>query len=520
VISRQAIADYHARQFDSCTWLKKLSREQILDELKTFKVKPVFKGHDRWTHQLVCFLIGMSYPEYLFLLDMGLGKTAICLDIMTQKVREKQITKSLVMVPRMVNLASWEKDITAHSEFEPNLCSGDIEEKWERLLNPRGEVSVIDYHGLQLALTKKETSKGKKSRLVRDDSKVAKLYKVYDNFILDESHKAKNKDTLRFMLLRALLKQAKSVYGSTGTLFGRNPEDIFAQFYLVDNGETFGDTLGMFRAAFFDESRNNWGALEYKFRKELTRDLYRMLQHRSIRYSDFEVPEVEIPKCHQIKLPLKFSDEQREHYLRAVEGLINARGKLSEIDSAFIRMRQITSGYLEWNDEHGKHTVEFPENPKMQALENILDESGDAKVIVSCEFTQTGRMITTWLEKNGYGYEWLYGGTKDAGKCLNSFLTNPAKKVFVMNSESGGTGTDGLQHVSHIMYIYESPVSPITRTQLVKRVNRSGQAHRSYIYDPIIEKSIDLRILSFIEEGKSLYDSIVNGKLTRNDLIS
>lgn len=518
MISKHAIEDYHARRLDSMVWMKKIPREDILKELKTFKVKPVFKGHDRWTHQLVCFLIGMSYPEYLFLLDMGLGKTTIILDLMTQRQREGNMTKALVTVPRLINLSSWENDILRGSDFEPNLCMGDIEEKWERLVNPRGDISVVDYHGLQLALTKKKKVGGK-NKLVRDDTKVKKLQKIYNTFNVDESHKAKNKDTLRFTLMRQLFKYAEFVNATTGTLFGRNPEDIWAQFFLVDNGETFGENLGIFREAFFIPEYNNFGGQEWKFDKKLTRPLYRMLQHRSIRYTEDEVPEVELPARHVIHLPVKFAEEQREHYLRAVDGLLSAKGRLSDIDSAFVRMRQITSGFLEWNDEHGKHTVNFPENPKLQALEKLIEESGDKKLIISHEYTQTGKIITEWLTKNGYRFEWLYGGSKDPVNSVNRFINDAGIKAFVMNSESGGTGTDGLQGVCQYLVIVECPCSPITRSQLIKRVHRPGQKKRSFIYDIAMENSIDMRILGFNAEGKNLYESIVNGNFSKSELI-
>lgn len=515
MISRNAIRDYHARKLDSCAWIKKIPREELLKEIKTFKVRPIFRGHDRWTHQLASFLIGMSYPQYLFLLDMGLGKTTILLDLFTQHLREKTMTRGLVLVPRLINISTWNQDVLEHSDFEPNLCYGDIEEKWERLINPRGDLSIIDYAGLHLALGTKE---GKK--IVRDDKKVAKLRKVYDGIALDEIHKTRNKDTLRYSILRALMKTMPVRYGTTGTLFGHDPQEIYPQFYLIDRGETFGDTMGLFREAFFDKKVNPWGGPEYTFRKELTRQLYRMLQHRSLRYDEDEVPEIEIPKGVFRQLKVAFSDEQREHYLRALQGIIDAKGRLSDIDSAWIRMRQITSGYLEWNDEHGKHSVMFPENPKLQMLEKVIDESGYEKVIVSTEYTQTGRLITQWLEKNNYGYEWLYGGTKDPVNCIQRFMRDASKKVFVMNSESGGTGTDGLQKVSRYLVMYESPTTPIARKQLIKRVLRPGQRHRAFIYDIVMEKSLDKGILTHIEEGVSLYKSVVNGKFNKLDFLS
>ena len=516
-ISKSGVRRYLARPLDSFTWMKRLPREEILKAIKTLRVRPVFKGHDRWTHQLVCFWIGICNPEFLWLLDMGLGKTAIHLDLMTQFQREKRFQRGFITVPRQINIGSWKNDILTHSEFEPILATGSIEEKWDKLAYPKGDIAIIDYPGLQFALTTRKKV-GKKHKLVLEEKKVAHIRKLYDYFGFDEIHKAKNTDTLRFQTLRSIAEEARFAYGSTGTLFGRYPEDIFAQFQLVDNGSTFGNSMDMFKAVFFEEEAGVWGDTKFTLNPAMTRTLHRFLQNRSIRYTEDEVPEVELPSTSYRTINCGWATDQREHYLRAVEGLINARGSLQDIDSAYVRMRQIVAGFLQWRDPEGNHTIRFTENSKLEAIERLVEESGQEKIIISHEWTESGKMITERLTALGYKWEWLYGGTKDPIQCAERFKADRSIKAFVMNSESGGTGTDGLQNVARYLVMYESPASPITRTQLIKRVRRPGQKKRTFIYDLVTEKSIDLRILEFIAEGKSLHEAIVNGKISRGQL--
>lgn len=520
IISKGAVETYLSRQMRSYVWMKKLARSDVLMEIDQLKVRPRFKT-EPWTHQAVCFMIGLCEPEFLFLLDMGLGKTWVVLNLLTQFIREKRSVRGLVVARNISNLGTWEANALEHSDLEPWLVHGEIEEKWERLLNPRGELTVVDYHGLQLAVTTK-VKKGKKFVLERDDRKVAQLQKLYNFITMDESHKAKNKETLRFGILRQLTKTAAYKYMLTGTLFGRNVEDLWAQFFLCDRGETFGDSIGLFRAAFFTEVYNHWKGTMYKFDKKKTRLLYRTLQHKSIRYEDLDCPD--LPPMGERRPPIqvrtKFGQEQREHYLRAVEGLIAARGKLREIDSAWVRMRQIVAGYLDWNDEYGHHHIAFKHNPKIEALENIIEEAGGNKLVISHEYTPTGQMIVDLVKRMGYDYEWLYGGTKDKIGCVGRFMADPDKKVFIMNSESGGTGTDGLQKVARYMVYYESPVSPITRSQTDRRISRPGQRFPHFIYDLVMEKSIDSRVLGFIREGENLYKSVVSGRIKREDFFA
>lgn len=506
LLSRRALADYADRDFNSYLWMKELSRQALLAELQAFKVPPTFKT-EPWLHQLVCVFIGLCEPRFLFMLDMGLGKSKILLDLITQAQREKTLRRALVSVPRLINIDSWSEDIERHSDLEPwPISMSDVEAKRDALLCPRGDVTLIDYQGLHWALCNKK--KGKKGvSLVRDDKLVKMAQKLYNFIGLDESHKLKNHDNLWFGLMRQLTKEADRVYATTGTLFGRNVEDIWSQFYLVDQGETFGENLGLFRGTFFTAKMNPWKGTVYSYNVRMTRQLNKMLQNRSLRYDESEVND--LPARVYRRLNLDMGSEQREHYLRAVEGIINSGGDSRALEAPWLRMRQITSGYLKWKDDYGDHMVKFKQNPKLDALERLIDEMGDSKIVVCYDYTETGKMICERLASLKIDHEWFYGGTKDKPGSRRRFLDDPGCRVFVMNSEAGGTGNDGFQKVARYMVFYESPTPVITRKQTEKRIHRPGQKDRVFIYDLSLKRSVDGGILTLLAEGKDLYASVV-----------
>jgi SNF2 family DNA or RNA helicase len=407
---------------------------------------------------------------------------------------------------------SWKDDVLLHSDLEPWLINvEDIEEKWERLAEPQGDLTLCDMQGLHWALSKRKPAK-KGFTLVPDEKRITHVKKLYNWIGIDESHKLANHQSLWFKLLRRLTEDADFVYATTGTLFGRDLEDIWPQFYLVDRGETFGENLGLFRASFFTAKQNPWGRGEkYEYDKRQDKELNRMLQHRSLRYDEDEVTDLptRVSRIEQFRM----SPEQWEHYLRALEGMINCRGSIEEMEGQWCRMRMIISGYLAWNDEAGSHAVRFKENPKLDGLERLLDEMGDrAKAIVCYDYTETGRMITERVEKMGLGFEWFYGGTKDKTKSRERFMNDPKCRVFVMNSATGGTGTDGLQKVARYMFLYETPTSPTERKQTIKRIHRPGQTMRTFIYDMVMKKSLDAGILMDLQANLDTYDSVVKGK--------
>jgi SNF2 family DNA or RNA helicase len=518
MISRGAIADYIERDLDSFLWMKKLLRSDIEAELRTLKVVPYFKTKP-WLHQLVCFYIALCHPRFLFLLDMGLGKSKIIMDILTQVQREKKLKHAIITVPRVINIDSWQDDILLHSDLQPWHCDvEDTEEKWERLLKPQGDVTIIDYQGLHWALSEKV--KGKKGKkLVPDEKRINQVKKLYNFIAADESHKLGNHESLWWMLMNRLMKDADYCYATTGTLFSKDVEAAWSQFYLVDRGETFGENLGLFRGAFFTEKSNPWKGLTYHFNKRMERDFYRTLQHRSLRYESAEVPEIDLPSRRVTVSRMEMSPEQHEHYLRAAEGLINANGNLRELEGQWIRMRQIVSGYLVWKDSHGDHIARFKQNPKLDDLERWLDEIGGAKAVVAYDYTETGRIISERLKSLHIDHEWFYGGTKDQSASRRRFIDDPKCRVFVMNSAAGGEGTNGLQKVSRYMYLYETPTSPTLREQLIKRIHRPGQKDRCFITDAVMRRSVDQGILDDIAEGTDLYQRVVNGKGTGKSVL-
>lgn len=511
LISRRAVQEFLVRPMASYTWMKKLDRDTLMAELSHLKVKPRFKT-DPWLHQLVCFYIAICEPRFLFLLDMGLGKTKIMADVMTQLLRERRMDRALITVPRGLNIDTWNTDLAIHSDLEPWLINAEsIEEKWEMLANPRGDLAIVDYQGLCLATTEKRP---RKKGLYKDDKKIRHLQRTYDFIGLDESHKLSNHDNLWFSIVRQLTKTADHVYATTGTLFDRNLEDAWSQFFLVDRGETFGENLGLFRASFFDVSTNPWKGVTYTPKRGVARPFNRMLQNRSIAYDGHEVND--LPQLLLRPVRLRMGPEQREHYLRALDGLISAGGQLSQMDSQWLRMRQITSGYLKWRDEHGEHKIIFKDNPKLAALERLIDEIGHKKLIVCHDYTDTGELISNHLREMGVDHEWYYGGTKDQIKSFHRFLKDPKCQVFVMNSEAGGTGTDGLQKVANYMVFYESPTPPRTRRQTVKRIHRPGLEGKAFVYDLICGGTVDSGILTSIKEGNDFYAAVMAGKGKRD----
>lgn len=508
IVSKRAIAEYLGRETRSFQWMKREPRPELLRAIRDYDRLSLFKT-DPWTHQLVCHYIGLCYPRFLFLLDMGLGKSKIVLDLLSHAIRAGSAGHGLVVVPRLINVASWADAIAEHSDLEPNLIDcEDVGEKRERMTRPRGDITVVDYQGMSLALCDKV-----RKRLVPNAAAVEACAAAHRFQAFDESHKAGNPESLWFNVADRLSERAGHVFATTGTLIGRSVMRAWPQFYLVDRGETLGQNQGIFQASFFTMKAGDYRN-EAVFDKRKSRRLHLMLQNRSIRYDDDEVHD--LPLLVTRRRVVEMAGDQAEHYARAVDGVIALQGRApKELGAPWLRMRHIAAGYLSWRDEYGDHVQAFGRNPKLDMLESmVVDELTDSKLIVVHHYTPTGQMIVDRLQGAGVECLWLHGGVKDQPGIRRRFLDPQGPRVLVMNDDFG-TGIDELQDVARYMVFYESPTTPDTRKQVVKRIHRPGQRFRCFVYDLVARGTVDGGILRGLEEGFDLHELVIAGRLGR-----
>jgi SNF2 family DNA or RNA helicase len=84
------------------------------------------------------------------------------------------------------------------------------------------------------------------------------------------------------------------------------------------------------------------------------------------------------------------------------------------------------------------------------------------------------------------------------------FQTDPGCRFAVINNKVGAYSIDGLQYVANYLFVYESPVPVIDREQMERRLIRDGQANTVFIYDLVVQGTLDSRILDFHREGDDL----------------
>lgn len=521
IILKKSVERFLSRERGDLRAWKQFTDDELDELMSQLPVAPPI-WYTLRKEQKIALLIGADHRRAAFWYDTGMGKSLITIAL-TRYFRRADIVDSvLVLVPHKINKNEWEREVQKWSpQTRYTVLRGSSEDKWRQLEERRADIVIETYAGLSRMLSPLTTVKRKRrgrtvemDKLVIDEKLVRRLQTHIDGVVCDESNHVGNHLRLPFRLCRRLSREAHIFFLLAGTPFGRDPAPLWAQMYLIDGGYSLGETLGLFRAALYRSKDNPFGGQEYTFieTKENKAKLNRLLAHGSLRY---EVEQSTLPMLTHIVRDVHLPEEADTYYRHARQAIIAAKGQTREMKNAFLRMRQISSGFVGFYDDDAgeKAKFVFPENPKLDALLALIDSiREDRKILVFHDFIYSGEVIAAALTSLGISHIKYGGKQTDATGLLQRFESDPRLRVFVL-STAGAYGLN-LQAAQYGIF-YESPVSVIIRKQMIRRFERQNSPHdHVFLYDLLTRGTMDEKILQFYEQGLDLFDSIVRGKVT------
>ncbi len=511
MINQQAVRDYLARDLGSYDWLKTLPAAKLDAELKMLKPRPDFNGINLWSHQKAGLLLALELKRFMYFWDLGGGKTLLSLALLKYLKQRGEKPRAIVFVPYITSVSTWVDEVAKHApDLKCVALLGSTAENLSQLSNP-GDLFVICYQSAVAMVSYPVKTKKGKGKWEINTTQIRDYFAGFNILICDEIHRCKNHQALTYRMCRAISSTSEYVLGLTGTPFGRDLQDLWAQFYLLDFGETLGTTLGMYRSAFFKEKKNYWGGFDYTFKKALMPDLQRIIKNRSIRYTIDEFADMPSKEYCLRSLPLPADGHGYvDHALKELRKAVKDN-RYREVESSYLRLRQLSSGFMTLKGEdNDKIQVQFDTNHKLEAIIQLLEDMpSDSKVVIFHHFVYSNGVLSDQLSKLGIAHARIWGGQKDPIGELRRFRDDPACKVMVLNWRSGSSSLN-LQHANY-MIVYEQPDSPIDRKQGEARLWRPGQQQRVWIYDLLVKGTVDQRMHAANLAGKSLLEELLNG---------
>ncbi len=193
-------------------------------------------------YQAYCIDRVINLPAVGLLLDMGLGKTVITLSAIAElKFARFQVSKVLIIAPKKVAESTWANE----------------REKWDHL-------SLLRISTVLGSVTKRVRALNTPADIyIINRENVAWLVDYYqhdwpfDMVVIDEFSSFKNHQSQRFKALKAIRPRIKRIVGLTGTPAPNGLIDLWAQVYLLDQGQRLGKNIGGFRERYFEPDQRS-----------------------------------------------------------------------------------------------------------------------------------------------------------------------------------------------------------------------------------------------------------------------
>lgn len=498
--------------------------DRIYEATDGIEYTNVMKGVEPWPHQLEALTFCLEQQRAMLFIKVRRGKTKISLDWMNLLYQAEKIERVLVIVPQPIVLEVWRMETPKHSDL-----TIDIARTPKELANMAldGKSNIVAVHwGTLLSFAKH----GKQKAEI-DEHRLEALAECFQAGVVDEMHKCKNHQSLRWKMACTIFEHFEYKLGLTGTPFARNPFDLWAQMYLIDGGKALTRSYWFFEEAFGKRKKSRFSRRkglvwnERKQANEMTTfemvfdmakaDLLTNKLRQSVISYGWEGAE-NIPELIHSVVDIPMSHAQATFYNDELKKAVAQKDEdFKKRTNTLAALREISSGFLKFADANGiEHTINSDANAKMEWLESFLEEVGDsASIVIVHEFIRTGELICETIEKLvtrkqepiklKYGH--IRGGTQGAGELLRFFMQKKLS-ILVINWRSVSMGVD--LSVADYQLFVETPISSIDRAQVEARAvaNRAG---RPLFLDDLICSPVERRILRYLKEGKGRLQDLV-----------
>lgn len=182
----------------------------------------------------------------------------------------------------------------------------------------------------------------------------------------------------------------------------------------------------------------------------------------------------------------------------------------------YLRFQDVCNGYEPIDhgdtiDDMGRvrHNIELKplaENPKLDMLEEIVDDIGDKQIVIWCSRTKLLYDAEKRMRDAGYTTA-IYDGKVDKKlreEGYQSFSEGKTQLIFV-NQASGAYGLDGLKEADYAIYLCNS-YSVEQRAQSENRIYRGVITRSKYIIDLTCKGTCEDRVTEALKQGQELLD--------------
>ena len=430
--------------------------------------------------------------------EQGLGKTKIAIDLALTWVREG-IVDSILMVTKKALVENWKSEIQFHSQLRPQVIGQDRKLNFYSFNSP-SRIYILHY----------EACISERGRLLLFQ-KTRRLA-----IICDEAQKFKNPDSALAQCMFALAQGFRRRVVMTGTPVANRPYDIWALIFFLDKGRALGTDFESFKSQHDLPRQEDGDAKQVEQFAHLLSDVFEKVRSFSVRTTK-QNANLSLPTKEFRAIRTSFEKNQRTLYTKYRDELqaeITQDGDV-RVDNAddilkrLLRLVQVASNPVTIDESY----AEVP--GKMRELERILNEEvrPTEKAIVWTSFTDNADYLRQKLI--GRGATVVHGkmSIERRNESINRFKNDAECRILVATP---GAAKEGLTlTVANHAIFYDRSFSLDDYLQAQDRIHRISQSRSCYIYNLIMENSVD-EWVDVLLGAKHLAAQLTQGDIPRS----
>ena len=448
----------------------------------------------------------LANQRWLLAWEMGCGKSHVVCNRLRLGIRRSDFNGPiLILCPKSV-VGVWRNELRQHAGLECAVLEGTVTKKVTALRsateNKNGKLPIVvaNYETLL--------------SLVGD-----MVQCKFDVVVADECQRAKNLSTRTSKLLRKVSAAARYHWALSGTPAPNGIQDIFGTLTFLDP-----DILG-------SESKV---ALEarYCLKRELPNQPkvrvicgYKELDDLNARITSvssrvLKADCLDLPPKVFVERRVKLEGDQARVYkemkrqavarLNEAGDVLSAKNVLTEV----LRLLQICGGHVP-DDDGTMHALK--PNAKLEALDEVLEETGDKPVVIWCSFREELAAVAAMLATGEHVRPAVqfHGGCNDAVRreAIAWFQDNNSapRRAFIATPQSGGMGITLTAADTEVFYSRTWNLQDWL--QAVDRPHRIGQTRCLTVISLVADGTVDEKIAEALTRKIDFQELILRGKV-------
>lgn len=419
---------------------------------------------------------------------IGTGKTNACGWAMDYLIKEKEVSRVLVVTPLSTTMAVWGDMLFKHFPHLGYVLLHGVTRK-NVFNNPNAfckERVFIANH-----------------EIVRSSGFVKFIRAMkFDLVIVDEGSMFHNYDTSKFKGMKALLANVKRCWWLTATPTPNAPTDAWGQAKLMNTHQ------GLRFTEFRDLTMQPSGPYKWKARKEAEVWVKKILTP-AIRYRTEDC--IDLPPLTYQTRQVMMTKTQKEAYiaLQKTAVYMTEAGLVSAVNAAVevTKLLQIVSGVVYTGEVGTEDYGEWEVEPtgKLDEVKQVMDESGDSPVIIFVPFKSVIRYLVKKLSH--YNPEVMDGDVNLSHRTtiFDRFQKGDIK-VLIAHPR---TMSHGVTLTRSSTIIWYTPVfSNDIYTQANGRIYRQGQTQHCTVVH-LSSSDIETEIYRRLKERQDVQDRVL-----------